>query len=141
MQYIRQVIWSDYIIFVEQHPAIDWFFFYKYSTELKSTRLINKKAGEEIKLNMNWSYNRSMPHIFWTWINDSVYILPLINNGKLKWYFICGKRKWVITDNEMRVSAHIWPVLGSIIENNQNTAENKALQMSKNYFENGLSSI
>lgn len=141
MQYIKQVIWSDYIIFVEQHPSIDWFFFYKYSTELKNTRLINKKAWNEITDNLWWSYNWDCPHIFWTGISDSIYVLPLRNNDKLKWYFVCGKKKWVITDNEMRVSSHLWPLLGSVIENNQNTAENKALQMSKNYFENGLSSI
>lgn len=141
MQYVNQVIGSDYIIFIEQHPSINGFFFYKYSTELQNTRLINKKAWEEITGNLSWVYDRTMPHIFWTWINDSIYILPLNNNERLKWYFVCGKKRWVITDNEMRVSSHIWPLLGSVIENNQNTAENKALQMSKNYFENGLSSI
>lgn len=141
MQYIKQVIGSDYIIYVEQHPAIPWFFFYKYSTELQSTKLINRKAWSEITDNMSWDQWKETLHIFWTWINDSIYALPLRYNEKLKWYFICGKKKWVITDNETRVSNHVWPIIAWIIEKNQNLAENKAIQMSKNYFENWLSSI
>lgn len=140
MLYINQVMLTDYIIFVENHPAISWFFFYKYSTELQSTKSINKKAWPEITENLWWIYT-SKAALFWTWSKDSVYILPLNNNWKLKWYFIFWKKKWVITDNEIRISSHIWPLLGSVIDSNQNKAENKAIQMSKNYFDNGLNSI
>lgn len=140
MLYINQVMLTDYIIFVENHPAISWFFFYKYSTELQSTKSINKKAWPEITENLWWIYT-SKTALFWTWSKDSIYILPLNNNWKLKWYFIFWKKKWVITDNEIRISSHIWPLLGSVIDSNQNKAENKAIQMSKNYFDNGLNSI
>lgn len=140
MLYINQVMSTDYIIFIEQHVAISGFFFYKYSTELQNAGLINKKAWPEITDDLWWKYTgKSL--IFWTSKNDSIYILPLNCNSKLKWYFVLWKKKWIITDNEIRISSHLWPLLGSIIDSNQNKAENKAIQMSKNYFDNGLNSI
>ncbi|MDD2566055.1 MAG: cyclic nucleotide-binding domain-containing protein [Candidatus Gracilibacteria bacterium] len=140
MAYTKGLLGVDYIIFVENHPAIDGFFYYKYSTDLKSLGNLNKKSGSEINTNLGGVYDSKNP-IFGTNIKDSVYIIPLKNNDKLKGYFVAGKKKGVITDNEMRISSNIGPLIGSIIESNQNQADTKAKSMSKNYFDNGLSSI
>lgn len=139
MAYTKNLLWVDYIVFVENHPAIDGFFYYKYSTELTNLWNLNKKAGKEIDKNISWISDSKW--FFWTKPNDSIYIIPLKNNNHLKWFFLAWKRKWVITDNEMRISTNIWPLLGAIIDNNQKLASDKALQMSKNYFDNSLSSI
>ncbi|EKE30357.1 MAG: hypothetical protein ACD_2C00001G0007 [uncultured bacterium (gcode 4)] len=140
MQYLKNLLMVDYITFVENHPAIDGFFFYKYSTELGSVGNLNRKAWGEISSGLSWHYSWDIP-FFWSGKKDSVYVLPLKNWDKLKWYLIAWKKKWMVTDNEMRISTNIWPLLGSIVENNQKETEKKAKEMSKNYFDKGISSI
>ncbi|EKE27868.1 MAG: hypothetical protein ACD_3C00142G0024 [uncultured bacterium (gcode 4)] len=140
MQYLKSLLMVDYVTFVENHPAIDGFFFYKYSTELQSIWNLNKKAGDEINKSLSWPYEWKIP-FFWSGKNDSVYIVPLKNGKSLKWFLIAWKKKWMVTDNEMRISSNIWPLLGSIVENNQKESEKKAKEMSKNYFDKGMSSI
>lgn len=140
MVYLKSLLWVDYTVFVENHPAIDGFFFYKYSTDLTNLWNLNKKAWAEINGDLNWIQSWTTG-FFWTKNTDSVYVMPLKNNAKLKWFLLAWKKKWMITDNEMRISTNICPLLASIIENNQNEADKKAKEMSKNYLENSLSSL
>lgn len=137
MNYLKWILGVDYIIFIEQHQAVDNFFFYKYNTSLSNMWVINKKAWAEIDKNMNWLL-RNQVWILGTFPDDSVYAIPLNNNWKLKWLLIAGKRKWIITDNQMRISQNIWLLLGSIVENNQKMASDKARDMSKNYLDNSI---
>ncbi len=140
MWYLKNLLWVDYIVFIENHPALDGFFFYKYSTEFSNLWNLNKKAWPEINKDLSWLQEWNNRY-FWTKPWDSVYVMPLKNNDKLKWYFLAWKKKWVITDNEMRISANICPLVASIIEENQQRADKKAKDMSKNYFDNKLNSI
>jgi hypothetical protein len=140
MQYLKDLLKVDYVTFVENHPAIDWFFFYKYNTELQSIGNLNRKAGDELTKNLWWQYEWNVP-FFGSGPNDSAYVLPLRNGPNLKWYIIAWKKKWAVTDNEIRISNNIWPLLGSIVENNQKDSEKKAKEMSKNYFDKGINSI
>jgi len=43
----------DYVVFIENHPAIDGFFYYKYSTDLKTLGNLNKKTGDEINSDLD----------------------------------------------------------------------------------------
>ncbi len=137
MIYIKWLLWADYIIFIENHPAINWFFYYKYNTKLPNIWAINKKAWDEINLDLNWIIDSK--NIFWTLPDDNIFALPLKNWEKLKWYFMIWKQKWVITDNQIRIWSNLWHLMGSIIENNQLDSEKKALEMTKNVFDNNIS--
>lgn len=140
MEYVKNLLWVDYIIYIENHPAVSWFFIYKYNTKVSLLSKMNQKAWNEITENM-WWHLEDTTWILWVHPWDSAYVITLKNNSKLKWYFIAWKKYWVITDNEMRISSNIGHLIGSIIENNQNIAESKAKEMKRNYWINPLSNI
>ena len=138
MMYMKDLLSADYIIYVENHPVVDWLFFYKYNTILKQLWPINKKAWTEITHDLNWiitskDFYRENP-------NDNILAVPLKTADKLKWYFIVWKQN-LITDNEVRIWNNLWFLVWSIIESNQEKMEKKAIEMSKNVFDNNISSI
>lgn len=137
MIFIQNLLWVDYIIYIENHPLIDGLFIYKHNTKMPNFSSLSQRAWKEIHKNMHWMISDNM-WILWVHPQDSAYIFPLKYNSKLKWYFIAWKRKWTITDNEMRISMNLWPLIWSIVDNNQKIADQKAKEMSKNYFDKGI---
>lgn len=134
--YMKNLLKADYIIYVENHQLVDWLFFYKYNTILKKLGPINKKAWKEITKDLSWiisskDFYRQKP-------TDNIFALPLKTGEKLKWFFLIWKQN-EITDNEIRIWNNLWFLLGSIIESNQEKKEQKAIQMSKNVFDNSIS--
>lgn len=133
MLYLKSLLWVDYVIYIENHPALDNFLYYKYNTNLKNFGIINQRVWQEITPDMEWLIDNH----FWilgAFPDDSVYAIPLKNMNKLKWFLLAWKRKWVITDNQMRICKNIWTLLGSVVENNQKEADVKARWMSKWYY-------
>ncbi len=130
---VKNLLGFDYIIYIENHYVIDWLFSYKFNTNFPSVYPINKKTWNEINKNINWFFSWKM-NILWVSENDSVYVLPLKNWEKLKWFFILWKKKWIITDIEIRIARNLSPILWYVVENNQKLAEEKAKQMKDNMY-------
>lgn len=128
INHITKTIDVDYIISVEQHPAIPGLFVYKYNSRFPSVWPINQKVAKEIPENISKGKITSTGEILGTHENDSLYILPLKTHETLKGYFILGKKnKGTFQDSNIRIIDNIAPLLASIIENNQTLADKKAM--------------
>lgn len=129
LQELKGLMGVDYIIFVEQHPAIPGLFAYKYDTKNTDKKPINQKAGVEINTNLSGMVHGTT--IRWVWAKDAAYALPLKQWEQLKGFFILGKEKGLFTDNQIRVYKNLSLSLASIVDANQKRAENKLLQAKK----------
>ncbi len=122
---IKNIMWFDYIIYIEHHPNIQGLLYYKYNTRFPSVYPINTKTWNEINCNtegsITWNEN-----ILWVAKNDSTYILKLKNKDNLKWFLVLWKIKWLINDNEIRILNNLSNLLWYIIDSNQKIAEEKA---------------
>lgn len=128
IDHISKTINVDYIISVEQHPAVPGLFIHKYNSRFRSIWPINQKAISEIRPNMPVGEMISTGNILGTHENDSLYLLPLKTRENLKGYFILGKKdKGTFEDTDIRMMNNVSPLLGSMIENNQTLAERKAI--------------
>ncbi len=128
IDHVTKTINVDYIISVEQHPAVPGLFVYKYNSRFPSVWPINQKVGKEIPEDIKTGEIINTGEILGTHENDSLYILPLKTHETLKGYFILGKKnKGIFQDTDIRMMKNIAPLLGSMIENNQTLADKKAM--------------
>lgn len=128
IDHISKTIDVDYIISVEQHPAVSGLFIHKYNSRFPSIWPINQKAASEIHGKEPAGEIKSTGEILGTDENDSLYLLPLKTRETLKGYFILGKKdREAFGDTDIRMMNNIAPLLGSMIENNQTIADKKAL--------------
>ncbi|EKD30420.1 MAG: hypothetical protein ACD_78C00065G0015 [uncultured bacterium (gcode 4)] len=128
INHISKTIDVDYIISIEQHPAVKGLFIHKYNSRFPSVWPINQKATGKIRGDESTGEIPSTGDILGTDENDTLYLLPLKTRETLKGYFILGKKnKGHFDDTDVRMMNNIAPLLGSMIENNQTLAERKAL--------------
>lgn len=128
INHISKTIHVDYIISVEQHPAVPGLFIHKYNSRFPSVWPINQKMNGEIRGDESAGDLQSTLGILGTHENDNLYLLPLRTRETLKGYFILGKKnKGTFNDTDIRMMNNIAPLLGSMIENNQTLAERKAM--------------
>jgi hypothetical protein len=122
---IKNIMWFDYIIYIEHHPIIQGLLYYKYNTRFPSVYPVNTKTWNEINCNtegkITWNDN-----ILWVSKNDSTYVIKLKNKDNLKWFFVLWKTQWIINDNEIRILNNLSNLLWYIIDSNQKISEEKA---------------
>ncbi|MDD2891340.1 MAG: cyclic nucleotide-binding domain-containing protein [Candidatus Gracilibacteria bacterium] len=135
INHISKTLDIDYIISIEQHPAVPGLFIHKYNSRFPSIWPINQKAIEEIREDMPTGEIVSTGNILGTSESDNLYLVPLKTRKNLKGYFILGKKnKKTFNNTDMRIMNNIAPLLGSMIENNQTLAEKKALSLKQENF-------
>jgi CRP-like cAMP-binding protein len=128
VDHISKTISVDYVISIEQHPAVPGMFIHKYNSRFPSVWPINQKTTGEIHANMSVWKMDSTGEILGTNKNDALYILPLKTRENLKGYFILGKKNnGTFNDTDIRMMNNITPLLWSMIENNQTLADKKAI--------------
>ena len=123
MDYSKKLFGARYIIYVENHQVLSGLLFYKYDTRFKNVGVINKKVEWELTPNSSWIINSD--NIFWAKKEDNILAIPLKMWPTLKWFFLVGKEKWVITDNEIRIWNNLSPLIAWVIDNNQKESERK----------------
>lgn len=135
IDHISKTIGVDYILFVEQHPAVPGLFVYKYNSRFPSIWPINQKTEGEIWENEPMGELESTGTILGTQQSDRLYLLPLKTREALKGYFLLGKKdQGNFDDTDIRMMSNIAPLLGSMIENNQTLAEKKAMGLKQGNF-------
>lgn len=135
IDHISKTINVDYIISVEQHPAVVGLFVYKYNSRFPSVWPINQKASGEVYGARSAGEIQSTGAILGTDKNDTLYLLPIKTRETLKGYFLLGKKdKGAFSDTDIRMINNIAPLLGSMIENNQTIAEKKAINFKQGNF-------
>ncbi|MDD5377462.1 MAG: cyclic nucleotide-binding domain-containing protein [Candidatus Gracilibacteria bacterium] len=135
IDHISKTIDVDYILSVEQHPAVPGLFIHKYNSRFPSIWPINQKAANEIHGNEPAGEIKSTGEILGTDTNDTLYLLPIRTRETLKGYFLLGKKdKGTFADTDIRMMNNIAPLLGSMIENNQTLAEKKAINLKQGNF-------
>lgn len=123
MDYGKKLFSARYIIYVENHQVLSWLLFYKYDTRFKNVGVINKKVEWELTEESNGIIDSK--NIFWAKKEDNILAIPLKIWPTLKWFFLVGKEKWVITDNEVRIWNNLAPLIAWVIDNNQKQSEKK----------------
>ena len=123
MDYGKKLFGAKYIIYVENHQVLSWLLFYKYDTRFKNVGVINKKV--EWELTPESSGIIASDNIFGAKKEDNILAIPLKMWPLLKWFFLVGKEKWVITDNEVRIWNNLSPLIAGVIDNNQKQSEKK----------------
>lgn len=135
IDHISKTLDVDYIISVEQHPAVPGLFIHKYNSRFPSIWPINQKASGEIRGTESAGEIQSTGTILGTDVNDTLYLLPIKTRETLKGYFLLGKKdKGTFSDTDIRMINNIAPLLGSMIENNQTLAEKKAMSFKQGNF-------
>jgi len=123
MDYSKKLFGARYIIYVENHQVLSWLLFYKYDTRFKNVGVINKKVEWELTPSSSWIIDSK--NIFGAKKEDNILAIPLKMWPTLKWFFLVGKEKWVITDNEVRIWNNLSPLIAWVIDNNQKESERK----------------
>lgn len=128
VDHISKTIDVDYVLSIEQHPAVPGLFIHKYNSRFPSIWPINQKSTAEIRTDLQAGEMANTGGILGTHENDSLYLLPLKTRESLKGYFILGKKdKGSFGDTDIRMMNNVSPLLGSMIENNQTLADRKAM--------------
>ncbi|MDQ1344331.1 MAG: Cyclic nucleotide-binding protein [Patescibacteria group bacterium] len=134
IELLKKSLSLDYVIAVEQHPAVPNLLIYKFNTRFPSIWPINQKVGSEISAS-DEGVSAKQGEILGTAPGDSVYLLPLRNGGELRGFLVLGKKRTEakFSDYEIRIAENLAPLFSSMIENNQRLADDKARAMMSPY--------
>lgn len=127
---LKESLNLDYVLVLEQHPAVPGMFVYKYNTKFPSVYPINQRAEKEISC-MESGPIADPSGILGAMPNSSAYGLVVHNSSDARGFLVLGKKTpgYVFRDHELRIAAHFEPLLASMIENNQRAADQRARAM------------
>lgn len=128
---LKKALSLDYVIAVEQHPAVPGLLVYKYNTKFPSVWPVNQKVGSEFGIHDSGLAGEKKREILGAGANDLTYLLPLKSAFDLRGFLVLGKKNGSaeFSDYEIRIAEHLAPLFASMVENNQRLAETKAKAM------------
>ncbi len=128
---LRDSLGLDYVVVVEQHPAVPDMFVYKYNTKFPSVYPVNQRVGREITPDMPFGPVAEPSGLLGVFEGDSAYALAVRSGQELRGVFILGKRvaDYVFRDHEIRIAEHLAPLFASMIEGNHRIADERARAM------------
>lgn len=125
---LQKTLSLEYVIAVEQHPALPGLLVYKFNTRFPNVS-INQRVGSELSVEDDGKVGTA-GEILGTAEGDDVRILRLMSGEELRGMLVLGKRgaKTGFTDYENRIAANLAPLFASMIEGNQHAADERARQ-------------